>query len=111
MRPTKIAVGCMIVLLVGCATITERPSPIVQKAEGCGSGELSGTSLMALQDWFGRHRSCAIAVDGMCKPIRLNAVAAWTDSTEGRVCVAARAIAQWVRRPASDRETFRAGWK
>ena len=24
---------------------------------------------MAVQDWFGKHRDCAVAVDGMCKPV------------------------------------------
>ena len=54
---------------------------------------------MAVQDWFGKHRDCAVAVDGMCKPVRASATASWTDSTEGRVCMAARNVAQWVRKP------------
>jgi hypothetical protein len=107
----KVALGCMIVVLTGCSVMREPPSPIVQKAQACGAGELAGTSAAAVQDWFGKHRDCAVAVDGMCKPVRGNAVAAWADSTEGRVCAAARNIAQWVRKPSSDHETFRSGWK
>ena len=59
----------------------------------------------------GLHRDCAVAVDAMCKPVREKAMAQWTDSTEGRVCVAARNIAQWVRKPSEDHEKFGAGWK
>jgi len=33
------------------------------------------------------------------------------DSTEVRVCVAARNIAQWVRKPSDDHEKFESGWK
>ena len=47
----------------------------------------------------------------MCKPVRASAPAAWADSTEGRVCIAARNVAQWVRKPSQDHETFQAGWK
>jgi len=47
----------------------------------------------------------------MCKPVRLSATASWNDSTEGRVCIAARNVAQWVRKPNQDHEKFQAGWK
>ena len=107
----KLVLVVLIVSLVGCSVTKERPSAIVQKAQSCGAGELSGTSTMAVQDWFGKHRDCAVAVDGMCKPVRLSATASWTDSTEGRVCIAARNVAQWVRKPNQDHEKFQAGWK
>jgi hypothetical protein len=89
----------------------ETPSPIVQRAEACGAGSLADTSLVAVQDWLGKHRDCAVAVDVICKPVREKAPAQWTDSTEGRVCVAARNIAQWVRKPSEDHEKFQSGWK
>jgi hypothetical protein len=47
----------------------------------------------------------------MCKPVRANAAAQWSDSTEGRVCLAARNVAQWVRKPSGDHEKFQSGWK
>jgi hypothetical protein len=67
--------------------------------------------MVAVQDWFGKHRDCAVAVDAMCIPVRVKAPAQWTDSTEGHVCVAARNIAQWVRKPSDDHEKFQSGWK
>ena len=100
-----------ILSLIGCSVIKEPPSAIVQKAQSCGAGDLSGASTAAVQDWFSKHRDCAVAVDAMCKPVRDNAPASWTDSTEGRVCMGARGVAQWVRKPSQDHETFEAGWK
>jgi hypothetical protein len=101
----------LVVALIGCSGIKEGPSSIVQKAESCGAGELSTTSMSAIQDWFTKHRDCAGGVDTMCKPVSQGAVASWADSTEGRVCIAARNVAQWARSPNKDHETFQAGWK
>ena len=99
------------VFMVGCSITKEPPSAIVKKAQSCGTGELTGVSTAAVQDWFSKHRDCAVAVDAMCKPVREKASAGWTDSTDGRVCVGARSVAQWVRTPSQDHETFQAGWK
>lgn len=107
----KIVLLILVVSLIGCSVTREPPSAIVQKAQACGAGELSGTSAAAIQDWFGKHRDCAVAVDAMCRPVRDNAPAAWADSTERRVCVSARNIAQWVRKASQDHETFQGGWK
>lgn len=97
--------------MVGCTALREPPSPIAQKAKACGAGDVSAASTTAVQDWFNKHRDCAVQVDRMCKTIREKAVASWTDSTEGRVCLAARNVAQWVRKPSNDHETFQSGWK
>lgn len=111
-RCMKLALIVVTVLgVVGCSVSKEPPSPIVQKAEACGAGPLADTSTMAIQDWFGKHRDCAAAVDALCKPVLEKAGAKWTDSTEGRVCMAARNIAQWVRKPSEDHEKFQSGWK
>jgi hypothetical protein len=64
-----------------------------------------------MQDWFSRHRSCAITIDQMCRPVRQSAPARWADSTEGQVCTAAASVTQWTRKPNADRERFQAGWK
>ncbi len=106
-----VLVVIVLVAISGCSLVKEPMRPIVQKAEACGAGQLKGTSAVAVQDWFGKHRECAVAVDTMCKPVRANAVAEWSDSTEGHVCLAARNIAQWGRKPSKDHETFQSGWK
>jgi hypothetical protein len=98
-------------LMIGCSVSKEPPSAIVQKAEACGAGRLADPYTAAMQDWFGKHRDCAVEVDSMCQPVRLKAAAQWTDSTEGRVCMAARQIAQWIRKPSEDHEKFQSGWK
>ena len=114
----RLEVSCMRLLLViviivmfGCSVSKEPPSPIVQKAEACGAGDPYATSRAAVQDWFTKHRDCAVAVDGMCKHVREKATAQWSDSTEGRVCIAAQNVAQWIRKPSADHETFQSGWK
>jgi hypothetical protein len=107
----RILLAIAMVWTVGCTALREPPSPIVQKAVSCGAGDLSAASTAAVQDWFSKHRDCAVQVDTMCKPVREKAAAQWTDSTEGRVCLAARNVAQWIRKPSNDHETFQSGWK
>jgi hypothetical protein len=97
--------------MIGCSVSKVPSTPIVQKAEECGAGPLEGASIATVQDWFGKHRDCAVAVDALCKPVRESAAAKWAESTEGRVCMAARSIAQWVRKPSDDHEKFQSGWK
>jgi hypothetical protein len=106
-----VLVVAAVLIMIGCSVSKEPPSPIVQKVQSCGSGPLGNASTAAIQDWFGRHRDCAVSVDAMCKPVREKATAQWTDSTEGRVCMAARNIAQWIRKPPEDHEKFQSGWK
>jgi hypothetical protein len=100
-----------VLIMIGCAVLKEPPSPIVQKAESCGVGPLGSASPAAIQDWFGKHRDCAVSVEAMCKPVRREAIAQWTDSMEGRVCMAARNVAQWIRKPSEDHERFQSGWR
>lgn len=108
----RLALICLaLVVMFGCAGLKEPPSPIVQKAEACGAGDLSRTSFAAMQGWFAKHRDCAEVVDGMCKPARESVTAQWMDSAEGRVCSAARNVAQWIKGPANDHLTFQSGWK
>ena len=107
----KFVLLLLMVSLVGCSIVNEPPSAIVQKAQSCGTGNLSRVSTAAVQDWFSKHRDCAVVVDEMCKPVRDKAPASWIESTEGRVCLGARGVAQWVRKPSQDHETFQAGWK
>lgn len=107
----KVVVCLMTAFLVGCSVTKEPPSAIVEKAQSCGAGELSGTSAEVVQDWFSKHKDCAVMVDQICKPVRASAPAAWADSTEGRFCLASRNVAQWVRIPSQDHETFQGGFK
>ena len=97
--------------LIRCSVPKEPVSVIVETAEACGSGPLVNVSTAAVQEWFGKHRDCAAKVDAVCKPARQGAAAQWADSTEGKVCLAARNIAQWARTPSDDHQTFESGWK
>jgi len=72
---------------------------IVDKVEQGGCGSLNGVSTDAIQKCLAAHRQLAIEVDEMCRPIREKATAQWNDSTEGRICGAARKLAFWRSAP------------
>jgi hypothetical protein len=105
-----IAGFAIVTLLTGCGR--EPRSPIVQKVEQAGSGDLSTVSTQGMQQWLGKHRDLATQVDEMCKPVREKAVAAWAGTTEGRLCTAARQLAFYRWSPAqSDGRKFKPGLK
>jgi hypothetical protein len=88
----------------------EPPSPIVQKLQAAGSGDLSKTSVDAIQQWLGPRRQLAIEVEDMCKQARLRAIANWAESTEGRVCVASAQLAFYRYTPGQgDGKTYKSG--
>lgn len=67
----------------------KQPSPIVQKAEASGAGDLSNTSVSAMKTWFSNHSEVAQDIQKDCQPIQAKSPASWNDSVEGRVCQAA----------------------
>ena len=100
-----------IVVMAGCS-ISEPPSRIVAKAEASGAGHLAGTSTLAMQAWLEKHRGVALDLDRMCVPVRNTAPASWGDTTEGRLCTAARGVASATFQPIpSDHKAYRSGWK
>ena len=90
-RQTAVMFMAIILGLAGCAR--EPKSAIVQKVEAAGSGDLSTVSNAGMKEWLAAHKDLAYQVDEMCKPVRSNAPAGWTDSTEGRLCNTARELA------------------
>jgi hypothetical protein len=97
--------------IIGCQR-TEPPSAIVQKAQEAGAGDLSTASSDSIRQWLGQHRPVAVEIDKMCAPVRSNASANWGDTTEGRLCTAARQVAFTNLPPGgvkSDGRTFRPG--
>ena len=96
---------------VGCQQ-TEPPTEIVQRAQDAGAGNLSTASTDSMRQWLGQHRPVAAEIDKMCAPARANAPANWGDTTEGRLCTAARQLAFTNPPPGglkSDGRTFRPG--
>jgi hypothetical protein len=79
-------------LITGACTTPESRSAIVDKVEQSGSGSLSPTSTESIQLWLGKRRDLSHEVDEMCKGARQKATAQWSESTEGRVCAAARNV-------------------
>jgi len=96
-------------LMTACS---ERPSAIVRRAEGAGAGNLSMASFSAMQSWLDQHRSVALDLDRLCADVRPVAPARWSDTTEGRLCAAARNVEASAFKPLeSDHKTYESGWK
>jgi hypothetical protein len=105
-----------LLLLTLCSCTRERPSRIVKLAEQAGAGQLSEASTVDMRVWLNGHPQIAIRVDALCAPVRTNAPAAWPQTTEGRLCAAARVSvsqidAQRHPRPNPDTTGFLPGWK
>ena len=113
LRRRAIAYGCLIVLTGLCACSRPEPrSTIVEKVEQAGSGNLATVPKDGMREWLGKHKDVAYQADEMCKPIRVNAAAQWADSTEGRLCAAARELAVWRAGPVTgDDKTYLPGLK
>jgi hypothetical protein len=113
LRKRAVAYGGLVILtgLFACSR-PEPNSPIVEKAEQAGSGSLTAVSKDGMREWLGKHKDVAYQADEMCKPVRLNATAQWAESTEGRLCAAARDLAFWRSGPVTgDDKTYLPGLK
>ena len=113
LRKRAIAYGCLVVLAGLCACSRPEPTgPIVEKVEQAGSGNLAAVSKDGMREWLGKHKTVAYQVDEMCKPVRQKATAQWAESTEGRLCSAARELTFWRSGPVtSDGKTYLPGLK
>ena len=101
----------LLIAMAGCS-VSERPTAIVKRAEAAGGGDLSTASALAMQSWLESHRDVATDVDRMCTPVRSQAPAKWADSTEGRLCTAARNVVMSTFKPLeSDHNTYESGWR
>jgi hypothetical protein len=77
----------LVLLLGGCTR--EPSSAIVQRVEAAGAGDLKGAAQQSIEDWFRKHPELAVEIRDQCRPTREKAPAAWSSTTEGRVCSAA----------------------
>src|SRR5579863_5628670 len=113
LRRRAIAYGCLAVFVALQACSRSEPnSPIVERVEQAGSGDLAAVSKDGMREWLGKHKEMANQVDEMCKPVRQTATAEWTESTEGRLCTAARELAFFRSGPVTgDDKTYSPGLK
>ena len=112
LRTSAVAFGWLAVLTTFSCSRPEPGSPIVEKVEQAGSGTLTAVSKDGMREWLGKHKDVAYQADEMCKTVRLNATAQWAESTEGRLCAAARELAFWRSGPVtSDDKTYLPGLK
>jgi hypothetical protein len=110
MKVTTI-LGSLFLLTLGACT-REQPSRIVKLAEESGAGPLAQVNILDMRVWLRDHPQVATRVDALCAPLRANSPAAWPQTTEGRLCLAARTIeAQRQPRRNPDNAGFLPGWK
>ncbi|HUE03171.1 MAG TPA: hypothetical protein VMR62_26620 [Bryobacteraceae bacterium] len=110
MKVTAIVTSVFLLALGACTR--EQPSRIVKFAEQSGAGPLADVSILDMRVWLRDHPQVATRVDALCAPLRANAPAAWPQTTEGRLCLAARAFeAQRQPRRNPDTTGFLPGWK
>jgi hypothetical protein len=69
----------------------EAPSPIVERVEHAGAGDLRHASELALRQWFSAHSDLAVEINRMCAQRKMDADA--PGPTEARVCAAAAPVA------------------
>jgi hypothetical protein len=91
MKTTIIVGSLLLMIFAGCTH--QQPSRIVTLAEQAGAGPLDGVSTVEIRFWLSSHPQVATRVDALCAPLRTHATAAWPQTTEGRLCIAARAVA------------------
>lgn len=96
--------------LASCAHKEPR-SEIVERAEQAGAGDVTSASAFAVEDWMRKHKDVAVQLNAMCAPIREKAPANWGDSTEAKVCTAARNAAMSTYKYPSDDKTYHSGLK
>ena len=112
-RLRQITIGAGVLAVFIAATNCSRPeppSPIVQKAEAAGAGDLSTTSDASIAQWLAKNPNVAKDIEALCKPVRKSASATWGDTTEGRLCKASGRIAFFApSETTSDDRKFGAG--
>ena len=69
----------------------EAPSPIVERVEHAGAGDLRHASELALRQWFSAHSDLAVEINRMCAQRPHDS--GIPGPTEARVCAAAAPVA------------------
>ena len=93
-------------LLMSACRPAEPHSAIVDKVRDAGAGDVAAASEAGIQDWLRSHADVAMQVNGMCTPARQSANAEWRDTTEGKVCLAARNAAMGAYRSPRDGKAY-----
>ena len=110
LKRSAFALAAGIFALAGCTSNGPR-GEIVEQAQKARAGDLASASASSTEDWMRKHRDVAVKLNKMCAPVREKASANWGDSTEGKVCTAARNAAMSTYKYPSDDRTFHSGTK
>jgi hypothetical protein len=100
----------MVASLAGCRR-SESHSAIVDAVKQAGAGDVEAASAFSIDGWMRKHRDVAVRIEAMCAPVRDRADAQWADTTEGKVCTAARNAAMSTYRSPRDGKGYHAGDK
>jgi hypothetical protein len=109
-RASSVAAG-VVLLVLGVTSACRKPEPrsaIVDRVHDAGAGDVSSASQPGVEDWLRRHPDVAVQVNAMCAPVRASANAEWNDTTEGKVCLAARNAAMSTYRSPRDGKAYHA---
>jgi hypothetical protein len=81
----------LLVLVCGCSK--EASTPIIERVEKDGAGDVRAASAQAIDEWM-RKKGTEYAVEiwRMCEPVVQKAASTWSDSTEGRICRSANSL-------------------
>ena len=109
--PWRFVLIVALLLGVACTRNQPRHSDIVERVQQAGAGDVAAASALSLDDWMRKHRDLAVEVEKMCVPAREKADAQWGDTTEGKVCVAARNVAMSTYRSPRDGKAYHSGNK
>jgi hypothetical protein len=104
----------VVVLFASVFTSCKRPeqrSEIVEAVKQAGAADVESASAFSVDDWMRKHRDVAVRIENMCQPLRERADAQWGDTTEGKVCTAARNSASSTYRSPRDGKGYHAGNK
>src|SRR5690242_18625034 len=94
-------VGVLALLMSACQKAEPR-SAIVDKVRNAGAGDVAAAPESGVEEWLRAHADLAVEVNRMCAPVRQGANAEWGNTTEGKVCLAARNAAMSTYRSPRD---------
>ena len=82
---------CILLILAACSR--EASSPIIERVEKDGAGDVRAATAQSIQQWMQtKGGAYAVEIWKMCEPVQRSAPATSGDSAEGRICQAANAV-------------------
>ncbi len=71
----------------------EPVTPIMRRVMAAGAGDVRGLSPDAMRHWFAMNADVGTAIGPMCLDAMVTGPMYWADTTDGKLCAAARSTA------------------